>query len=40
MNKPAPALAPLAKTARMDYHEDAAEDSWRRILKFFGEHLC
>jgi hypothetical protein len=24
----------------MGYQEDAAEDSWRRILKFFGEHLC
>jgi len=40
MNETGPALAPLAHAARMGYQEDAAEDSWRRILKFFGEHLC
>ena len=33
------ALAPLASFARMGYVEDAAEDSWRRILDFFGHHL-
>jgi carboxymethylenebutenolidase len=36
--KPAP-LAPLARLARMDYRPDAAEDAWRRILAFFGQHL-
>jgi|SRR5450755_1137162 carboxymethylenebutenolidase len=40
MNQARPALAPVANAARMGYQEDAAEDSWRRILKFFGEHLC
>ena len=23
----------------VEYHEDAAEDSWRRMLEFFGRHL-
>jgi carboxymethylenebutenolidase len=32
-------LAPLASFARMGYDPEAAEDSWRRILGFFGEHL-
>jgi dienelactone hydrolase len=36
--KPA-ALAPLAWLARLDYKPESAEDSWRRILAFFGEHL-
>jgi carboxymethylenebutenolidase len=36
--KPA-ALAPLARLARLDYKPESAEDSWRRILVFFGEHL-
>ena len=40
MSKPTPGLAPLAHAPRRDYQEDAAEDSWRRILDFFGEHLC
>ena len=40
MNKPTPCLAPLANAPRMGYQEEAAEDSWRRILEFFGEHLC
>ncbi|HWG13482.1 MAG TPA: dienelactone hydrolase family protein [Streptosporangiaceae bacterium] len=39
MNKPPGALAPLAEAARMGYHETAAEDSWRRILAFFHDHL-
>ncbi len=30
---------PLARIARLAYDEDAAADSWRRILAFFGEHL-
>lgn len=34
-----PALAPLASAARMGYDEAAAEDSWRRILAFFADHL-
>ena len=33
------ALAPLARLARLDYRPESAEDSWRRILAFFGEHL-
>ena len=32
-------LAPLARFARMGYDPEAAEDSWRRILHFFGDHL-
>lgn len=36
--KPA-ALAPLARLARLDYQPDSAQDSWRRIFAFFGEHL-
>ncbi len=39
MSKNPPGLAPLAHAARRDYQEDAAEDSWRRILDFFREHL-
>ena len=35
MSKHPSGLAPLAHAARMDYREDAAEDSWRRILDFF-----
>ena len=33
------ALAPLARLARLDYKPESAEDSWRRIFAFFGEHL-
>ena len=33
------ALAPLARLARLDYRPESAEDSWQRILAFFGEHL-
>jgi len=36
--KPA-ALVPLARLARLDYQLDSAQDSWRRIFAFFGEHL-
>ena len=39
MNQTRPGLAPLASAARTGYQENAAEDSWRRILAFFGEHL-
>jgi carboxymethylenebutenolidase len=36
--KPA-ALAPLARLVRLDYQPDSAQDSWRRIFAFFGDHL-
>ena len=36
--KPA-ALTPLLRLARLEYQPIAAEDSWRRISAFFGEHL-
>ena len=34
-----PALNPLVKLVRMNYHHASAEDSWRRILDFFDAHL-
>ena len=37
-SKPA-ALAPLLRLARLEYQPFAAEDAWRRISAFFGEHL-
>jgi carboxymethylenebutenolidase len=40
MDKPTPCLAPLANALRTGHQEEAAQDSWRRILEFFGEHLC
>lgn len=39
MNKPPAPLAPLAGAARMGYSQSAAEDSWRRIVAFFDDHL-
>ena len=33
------ALAPLARLARLDYRPESAEDSWRRIIAFFDDHL-
>jgi carboxymethylenebutenolidase len=36
--KPA-ALGPLVRLMRVDYQPFAAEDAWRRISAFFGEHL-
>jgi carboxymethylenebutenolidase len=39
MSRTSGALSPLLTVARMAYHEEAAEDSWRRILAFFGDHL-
>jgi carboxymethylenebutenolidase len=30
---------PVIKAARLSYHHDSAEDSWRRILAFFAVHL-
>jgi carboxymethylenebutenolidase len=32
--------AVLAKFARMSYNERDADDAWRRIFAFFGEHLA
>ena len=32
-------LTPLTRLVRLDYKPEAAEDSWRRILAFFGAHL-
>ncbi len=34
-----PALTPLLHVAGLGYHHPSAEDAWRRILAFFGEHL-
>jgi hypothetical protein len=34
-----PALNPLVKLVRMNYHHASAEDSWHRILDFFDAHL-
>ncbi|HLH59263.1 MAG TPA: dienelactone hydrolase family protein [Streptosporangiaceae bacterium] len=39
MNRTSGPRASLLGLARMAYHEEAAEDSWRRILAFFGDHL-
>lgn len=40
MNKwESPILRLVERTARMAYSEHEAEDAWRRILAFFGEHL-
>jgi carboxymethylenebutenolidase len=39
MSRTGGALAPLLSLARLAYNEEAAEDSWRRILAFFGDHL-
>jgi len=36
--KPA-ALTPLVRLARLDHKPESAQDSWRRIFAFFGEHL-
>jgi carboxymethylenebutenolidase len=36
--KPA-ALRPLVRLMRVDYQPAAAQDAWRRISAFFGEHL-
>jgi len=32
--------AVLARFARMSYHKTDADDAWRRIFAFFGEHLA
>ncbi len=32
-------FAPLLRVAGLDYVEDAAQDAWGRILRFFDEHL-
>lgn len=40
MNKlDTPLPGQLIRLTSFDYHEPSAEDSWRRILAFFGEHL-
>jgi carboxymethylenebutenolidase len=33
-------LAPVARVAGVGYHHPSAEDSWRRVLAFFAEHLA
>jgi carboxymethylenebutenolidase len=41
MNRGAPGLmGPLMRVAGAGYREEAAEDAWRRILAFFGEHVA
>lgn len=30
---------PLLKVAGIGYHHESAEDAWRRVLEFFGDHL-
>jgi carboxymethylenebutenolidase len=32
-------FGPLARVAGFGYHHESAEDAWRRVLTFFGEHL-
>jgi carboxymethylenebutenolidase len=39
MTKTSGAAAVAAKITRMTYSEHDAEDAWRRIYAFFGEHL-
>jgi carboxymethylenebutenolidase len=39
MSESAGVGAALAKVTRMSYQEADAEDAWRRIFGFFGEHL-
>jgi len=34
-----PVLNPLVRMVAMNYHHASAEDSWRRILTFFDQHL-
>ncbi len=34
-----PVLGTVVHLARFDHHHPSAEDAWRRILTFFGEHL-
>ena len=33
-------FAPLLRVGGMGYDHDSAEDAWRRILRFFAEHLA
>jgi carboxymethylenebutenolidase len=35
-----PALGQVAQLVGFNYHHPSAEDSWRRILTFFDEHLA
>ena len=39
MNRIAGPLNPLLTVTGFNYHHPSAEDAWRRILVFFGEHL-
>jgi carboxymethylenebutenolidase len=32
-------VLPLLQVAGFGYHQPSAEDAWRRILRFFAEHL-
>jgi carboxymethylenebutenolidase len=32
-------LAPIMQVGGVGYHQPSAEDAWRRILRFFAEHL-
>jgi carboxymethylenebutenolidase len=32
-------FTPLLRVAGLGYHQPSAEDAWRRILRFFAEHL-
>jgi dienelactone hydrolase len=32
-------LTPLARLVRLGYKPEATEESWHRILAFFGKHL-
>ena len=34
-----PVLAPAVQLLAFNYHQPSAEDSWRRILTFFDQHL-
>jgi carboxymethylenebutenolidase len=39
MSPKSAALTPFLRLARLEYQPSAAEDAWRRIAAFFGEHL-
>jgi carboxymethylenebutenolidase len=39
MNRIAGPVNPLLTVTGFNYHHPSAEDAWRRILVFFGEHL-
>lgn len=33
-------LNAIAKVAGFGYHHESSEDAWRRVMTFFGKHLC